>query len=269
MFIECPAARLSGQGMGAFYLVFEPQQAVRARTVARLESSYQAQGFDAPQRLELPRLSLGFYGKIAGARPQFAQGERGRFAGLCGTAIVDGMIGADAARRLLAREGVDPPDWSTLMGSFCAVSGDADAQRLYLDPLGVHKVYTDRKQRVFASSFLALANTLDSLTPNPQAVYEYVHQEATYGRDTVLNEVLQANCQGCYEFGDDVVFRPWPGDWRAAIDDAPMGEHLERCLHRLRVVFAAMRECFDDRIDTALSGGYDSRLTLALLREQG
>ena len=59
--------------MGAFYLVFEPEQARRERTLARLESAYREQGFTQPHRLELRHVSLGFYGKLAGAAPQVVQ----------------------------------------------------------------------------------------------------------------------------------------------------------------------------------------------------
>ena len=110
---------------------------------------------------------------------------------------------------------------------------------------------------------------MESRTANPQGVYEYVHQEATYGRDTVLNEVVQASCRGCYVFTDAVDFQPWPRAARPQIEVAAMDVHLDRCLQRLRSIFISLSRCFGDRIDTALSGGYDSRLTLALLQEQG
>jgi hypothetical protein len=46
-------------------------------------------------------------------------------------------------------------------------------------------------------------------------------------------------------------------------------DHLARNLANLRAYFDSIVRCFGDRIDTALSGGYDSRLTLALLLERG
>ena len=65
-------------------------------------------------------------------------------------------VGADAARSLLATEHAAKPDWSAFIGSFCVLSGDRNSQRLFLDPLGVYKVYSDQARRVFASSFSPL-----------------------------------------------------------------------------------------------------------------
>jgi hypothetical protein len=83
--------------MGAFYLVFKPDRALRERTLAHLESAYQEQGFTQPHRLELRHMSLGFYGKLAGAAPQLVQDGDGRFAALCGIAMIDATIGTPSS----------------------------------------------------------------------------------------------------------------------------------------------------------------------------
>ena len=47
------------------------------------------------------------------------------------------------------------------------------------------------------------------------------------------------------------------------------GDHVDRVVAALDPVFDSIVGSAGDRIDTAISGGYDSRLILALLRARG
>ncbi len=255
--------------MGAFYLVSDADADERLRLAMAMEASLRDQGFARHERLAVGTVIAGFFGKLCGEAPQVHVDRAGRFAALCGTALVNQAVGEAAARALLASAATAMPEPSRYAGNFCAVVSHGDAVRLFLDPLGVYKVYASADLRLFSSSFLAVACALGNVSPDPQGVYEYVHQEAAYGGATVAREIGVARAGGHYELGDEARFVSDDDGWRPERLDAPESLHLEACLARLRALYAEIAACFGDNVDTALSGGYDSRLTLALLREQG
>jgi asparagine synthase (glutamine-hydrolysing) len=255
--------------MGAFYLVCESDVAARARLADDMQAALREQGFGDGVRIACGAVLLGVHGKLTGAAPQLHEAVDGRFAALCGTALLDGATGGAAARRLLETVGAGSPDFSRLVGNFCALLGDRQSVRLFLDPLGVYKVYVTPDLRACSSSFLALARALGGITPHPQGLYEYAFQEAAYGGDTVAREIRVADARGQYVFGATPRFVRLDDGWSPQLATRSPEEHREACLARLRALYAQIATAFGDNIDTALSGGYDSRLTLALLREQG
>jgi asparagine synthase (glutamine-hydrolysing) len=59
-----------------------------------------------------------------------------------------------------------------------------------------------------------------------------------------------------------------PGKLSSGFNKDNLDANTEKSLLNLRQSYKTIVSCFSGRIDTALSGGYDSRLTLALLHEQ-
>lgn len=255
--------------MGAFYLVCESDAAARTRLADDMQAALREQGFGDGVRLSGGPVMLGLYGKLGGVAAQLHEAGDGRFAALCGTALLDGVSGAAAARALFTEAGSGEPDFSRLVGCFCALIGDGRGVRVFLDPLGVYKAYITPDLRACSSSFLALARALGGITPHPQGVYEYAFQEAAYGGDTVAREIRVADARGHYEFGAAPRFVRRDDGWSPQLAGRAPEEHRDACLARLRALYAQIAAAFGDNVDTALSGGYDSRLTLALLREQG
>lgn len=254
--------------MGAFCLVHEENPTERERLAKRMQASLEAQGFAGAGRVTRGRVSCAFYGKLCGASPQLHRAAD-RFLGLTGTALADGAADAAAIDAMLADDA--RPAFARLTGNFCIVRGDATGVRLFVDPLGVYKVYCTPDRRLFSSSFLAVAEALGRISPDAQGVYEYVHQEATYGGATVCREIELARCDGRYVLDSAVAFEPWESGWAASAIRAggDTAVHVDACAARLRTLYRGVTEAFGQRIDTALSGGYDSRLTLALLLERG
>jgi asparagine synthase (glutamine-hydrolysing) len=254
--------------VGGFYLLREPDAGRRQRRRQLIESSFGAQGFGSVLHIESGSLCLGVYPRPGGDGCQvFRRGNR--FCVVVGTAICEGAVGVSAAEAILGHTVAASPDWRRLIGQFAVLLGDGEQLCLFGDPLGVYKLYRDRDATVFSSSFLALASAAGPCRANAQGVFEYVFQEATYGADTVLEEVLLAEAGGVHHLGRDWSFRPWPAPEVPDPEPASIQSHAERCVNRLREIFGDVALAFGDRVDTALSGGYDSRLILAMLRDQG
>ncbi len=259
--------------MGGFYLVHDSDPARFDALRSKISQSFEAQGFGEVRRIRRGSLELGVYRKRNVAQWQIHRAADGDFACFTGTPLLDGLCGEPAARCLLRDVDTGSPDWERLTGQLCAVVLRGGDLTLFTDRLGIYKVYCDRDNRVFSSSFLAVAECVEARTGDAQGVYEYVFQEATYGHTTVLEEVRLAQTDGRYRFAEAVQFERWSGcplqDMDEDREDRTLDDHVAACLERLRAVYAGMALAFGDSIDTALSGGYDSRLTLGLLQQQG
>jgi hypothetical protein len=202
------------------------------------------------------------------ARSVFEDGS-GDFCAVTGTAIYRGATGAAALPRLLADLKAGGIDRSEIFGQFAILASIGGTLTLQTDALGTFPVWYNLDRTAVSSSFLATVRATSPLNPDPQSIYEYVFQGATYGDRTLFREVQLHRCRKKVTFAADVQVDDCHPPLTPGIDRAPLAEHLERNLANLRRYYAALASAFGDNIDTALSGGYDSRLTLALLREAG
>jgi asparagine synthase (glutamine-hydrolysing) len=259
--------------MGAFFLVRRNGQADYERVLESLSGAFAGQGFNAPENISTPALDIYLYTKqntkeTAPVHQLFYRDPQ-NFALLVGTALYRGRHGSAAAKALFEHFSFETPDWREFSGDFCAIVCRDGAIRLFSDRLGIYKVYRESTDTVFSSSFLAMLETVRNPAIDSQSVYEYVFQVATYGNKTGMSAIELIDSDGAYCLDKQVSFQPWADRLVAEINPAPIGEHVQRSLDNLRRLFGRIARCFEHNINTALSGGYDSRLALALLWEQG
>ena len=257
--------------MGAFLLVRRNAQGELSNRLALAKRSLERQGFASARHLQTSGCDLFVYPKLdAPVDNVYAPGD-GSFVAATGTLIYKERTGAPALGILAADLGADAVDWRALFGHYCIIAAAGGRLRLFTDQLGIYHVFHDRGMEVISSSFLAVLESLPRATLAPQSVYEYVFQEATYGGATLVDEIALIDCdQETILDAGTVSRRALRGRPDLVLPTLPpAGELLARNLANLRRSFQAIARAFGNRIDTALSGGYDSRLVLALLREQG
>ncbi|MFC7335328.1 hypothetical protein [Rhodocista pekingensis] len=252
--------------MGALYAIFAGPDAgspagerAAAEDAARLDASLRGQGFRAGRRVALPGLILGAHAPFCGGDPMLLETPDGDALAAAGTLIHRGATGMEALRRLHAdlRAGT-LTDGDEPWGCFAVAGRVASRRVLRTDGAGTFHLHADGAGRIVSSSFLALAETLPRLSIDPQGVYDHVFQEAPHGGGTVFREIRLLSA------GDGAALLPCPSGRRASLDEA-----AERCLAVLHRRFAVLAELWGGKLDAALSGGYDSRLILALLRRCG
>ncbi|MGH7715307.1 MAG: hypothetical protein ACREML_04840, partial [Vulcanimicrobiaceae bacterium] len=138
------------------------------------------------------------------------------------------------------------------------------------DAFGGYQVYYDMEQRSISSSFLLVAAALPSLSFSLQSIYEYVFNGVVSGDETLLREILRLPIRGRIElkangFALERRIEKPPTEF----DDSPLEVHVDAVSALLNDYFAALAANFRDEVACALSGGYDSRLLLALSRHHG
>ncbi|KAI1692899.1 hypothetical protein DdX_20970 [Ditylenchus destructor] len=156
-------------------------------------------------------------------------------------------------RRPVRRAG--PPQWQ-----------DLPVRRLF----SAFQLFCDTGDRLFSTSLLAAAGAMPRLSFDPQGVYELAFNVMPIGDDTVFNELKMLSPFAVIELTDKGIVRhridkPLP----AAPSHAPLAEQIERHRAPLAAIVGAHVAQFGNHVRSPLSGGLDSRLVLAALREAG
>jgi hypothetical protein len=252
--------------MGAFYLTRKTTGPEDGRDV---RDRFVREGFGAPEIVETESRRLYLFRKIGAPGTNLLRAPDGGFCALTGTILYRGRTGEAALPLLLADDAAGGIDWHEAFGQYALLIGRDDEIRLVADPLGIYPVWHDDDYDAVSSSFLAVAGAAGRLSADPQCVYEYVFQGATYGDRTLFREVHLLAARTELSLGAGVAARTVHAPIRRAVREAPIEEHLEICLANLHRYYDSIASAFGDGVDTALSGGYDSRLTLALCRAHG
>jgi len=254
--------------MGDFTLYHKDRMSRRKQQAAL--ACLARQGSENPQSIEHDSYVIRFFPKQVSPLCNFAATGRGDFCGSSGAFIYKGLMGRDALLALLDDFTVDHYDPGHFNGLFTVILKKRNRLFLLTDPLGGNRVYQNDAAGFWSSSFLAAASASDRLTVNKQALYEYAFQETTYGRDTVFDQVTSLDSLKIFEFtARGPVSHDKRLDFRFEPSPRPRANLIEETVDLLRHTVRPVAGIFGDRIRTALSGGYDSRLMLALLQDSG
>lgn len=256
--------------MGGFYLVRGAADESRDRRIRGIEKAFAEQGFAAPRRYAGAFWSLGLYADFHGRESAVvASGSEFRAAAV-GTLRYAGAFGELGLSRLVDDFDGRLPDARKLGGAFTCIIRRGDRLWLMGDPIGLYRLYVTARDTVVTSSFLAAVAAADSREVCDQGIYEYIFQEATFGCDTVLRDVRALPAFVLHEITPRAIETggryPLPP---AAFERRSPREHADGLLERIREIFGAVAGAFGSEVSTALSGGFDSRLALAALLDQG
>jgi hypothetical protein len=252
--------------MGAFLLGNADK--APAERLGRARASLAEQGFAPPVEFAAGPWRAWVYPKLGGAPATVYQGQDG-FAFATGTFFYRGRFGAKGLAAAFADWDAGRFDSGALNGSFALGLGAGGRMSLLIDRVGVYKVFRAADDAVLSSSFLAVAAASPARTADVQGVYEYVFNGATTGEHTPLREVRLLDRRAIHDLDGAVRARPLADPPVDGCDPRPFGQQADAMMGLLRPWFGVLGASFGDNLDTALSGGFDSRLVLALLRGIG
>ena len=192
------------------------------------------------------------------------------FAVVAGTLTYRDQLGEPALNALLANAAAAPEAvWADTTGHFAALIRTGGRTRVRTDSYGVFQLFHDTDFSVVSTSFLATATSIDRLNWDPQGIYEFAFNVFPTGDDSVFAEVKRLGPDVELELGATAVRRPISRPTPAEAPMTSLDELRDQIAARLRQVVRPYAEHFGDRIQCPLSGGLDSRLALALLRDAG
>lgn len=255
--------------MGAFILLRQDRLQREEALEQRILTCFRRQGFARPTRFVTPHWTLFTFPKYSGQPAALYERAPDSFATCTGTLLFKGTTASKALELLFDtfEDGAIP--WDEVSGNFCMILFSKGKLFLLPDRLGVYKVYRDESGTVISSSFLAVLESISQPRANRQSIFEYVFHGATYGGRTIIEQIRVLEQNAIFILGRDIQTRRLPKDLSAGVKWSNVKDHLALVHHVLCRNFRGIAASFGDKTDTALTGGYDSRLALALLREQG
>jgi len=225
-------------------------------------------GFDRVVSLVANDWNLSLSGKLDGSGPHYVR-VGADFAACTGIFFYRGKRLERGLEALLEEFDGQGFPWSDCRGHYAAILFKAGRLWLASDELGAYKVYRNLDGTMFSSSFSAVRASVQTAVPDPQGLYEYAFNGATFGEKTLLLHVKQQRTGVLYtfpQFGPPTVSAP--ADRIVQQAHVSLEEAADDFAERLRALFRVYVSG-NKKFRTALSGGYDSRLILALLLDAG
>ncbi len=250
--------------MGGFFLLCKEPNNDRTLEFEQLGKAFAELGFASPELVRTETYVIAVYPSFQSSSAALKRYPNGDFSFVCGTCLTERGIGVPAAVSLY--DGAE----EEAMGHFAVVCKKNDHTEIKLDRFGGYHLFYNRALGIVSSSFYAICSVLHTLTLSQQSACEYVFNGVVSGNETLFNEVALApigativvDAQGLEILRPTLrVTRTFNPEQRAA--------SLDHSIALLDRYFAAAIHNFGDRVNCALSGGYDSRLMLACLRRHG
>lgn len=254
--------------MSGLFLARNDGSDFAAAALAGARDAFSAQGFTKPAEHALPGWSLLHFPYIIGG-PEGVLVRGGDLAVAAGTPVVDGKFGHAALEILL---GMNPLalDWSRIGGQFVALVRRGERTFLFGDYFSAFQLFHDTGDRLFSTALLAAAQAMPRLSFDPQGVYELAFNVMPIGDDTVFAELKTLSPFSVIELtAQGVIRHPVEKPLPVAPSKLPLAEQIERHRTPLAAIVGAHVEQFGNQVRSPLSGGLDSRLVLAALREAG
>ncbi len=206
------------------------------------------------------------YQKIAVNNENVFLLENGDFILNTGTLIYKNRSGLTALKDLYTH--FDPVnfEFSDLQGQFCILLFKNKKLYIWNDLIGIYHVFTNDDQTVISSSFLAVVRQLKSKQIDMQAMYEYVCEGASYNDNSYIQGVKLLDAFNIHELSPKVKLLRKKHSLET-ITTNDFDERVDLTADSLLSYFNTLKDCFGQHACSALSGGYDSRLILALLSE--
>lgn len=252
--------------MGAFALI---RKDAGSDLPDRVTATLRKRGFPSPRRIDTRDHILLLADKLISPVPNFFSDESGDFAAATGTLFYRDSFGLQALAHLLADAKADRIDEGAFFGSYAVILRTGLKLTLFGDALGTYKIYRSADDALWSSSFLAALCAVPNPVFERQSVYEYVFNGATFGGASLVQGLSILGPENRIRLEPSLLAEPRDIAPDLAVTAEPLATHVDRTLAVLRRHYRAIAQAFGNHVDTALSGGYDSRLTFALLRSQG
>jgi asparagine synthetase B (glutamine-hydrolysing) len=254
--------------VAGFFLASTRDPAFCDQAMAAARKQFPLHGFSGLTEVERPGWTLLHAPHIIGG-PESLLVSRDDVVAVAGTLVCDGKMGRPALEALLALDW-PKPDWGRVGGHFAALIHKAGRTFLLTDFFAAFQLFHDAEMRLFSTSLLSAAQAMERLSFHPQAVYEYGFNVVPIGDDTVFTELKTLGPDRLIELTEaGPIAHPLAKSLPEAATEMPLAERIERQRKALAAIVRPHVETYGDRIFCPLSGGLDSRLLLALLREAG
>ena len=227
------------------------------------------QGSQKPHIIKDDSYNILIFPKSLSPVQNFIENKNGDYCCSSGCFFYKGQNGTQALDLFL--QDFNPEKYTSLkfIGIFTLIIKKQNRLFIISDPLGASRIFHNLDQTLWSSSFLAMAENINILSPDTQGIYEYIFQETNYGSTTPFNEIKLADSLCYFELKPDGIQKhqknvPVGFELSSSSFDELIEEHSSLLKNQMHAVISS----YGTKVSTALSGGYDSRLMLSLLKNE-
>jgi hypothetical protein len=256
--------------MGGFILVRKSERIDHQALQAAALDSFTQRGFASPYVISTDNYVLLAFAKRQTSALALQRFSNGDFVFACGTLFYDGRVGKAAATAFYEDYNGSPGPRDRATGHYAVILRKGGATEIIPDSFGGYHVYCDSEMHIATSAFLAAAASLNRLTLSTQSAYEYVFNGVVSGNATLFDEIILAPIASTIAMRrQKMEFVRHPVRIPQTTSREDFETTIARTLEILDRYFSSVAGSFGDAVNCALTGGYDSRLILALLRRHG
>lgn len=182
-----------------------------------------------------------------------------------GTCIYKDKVGEESLHPLYhdLKEGKDISPY--ISGNFCVIVYCNNKLQIFRDPCGFYAVYCNADKSIISNSFLAVRRAIKDVNISEHEFYEYILHGFFFTNKTFIKEIEILDQKFVWQIFPHIRRRtqhmfilPINKKW-------PFKRMVKAVAENLFDYFKTLKHAFNNDVATAISGGYDTRLILALL----
>jgi asparagine synthase (glutamine-hydrolysing) len=227
----------------------------------------QARELHCHATLARSRFTLHIYAKKRVTSDNLLEFDNGDFVAAVGTCIYKKTMGKAALRLLFEDFANGQLSFENFLGHFAVWIYTGERLIVFNHYRGLYRICTNEDRTIISSSFLAVCESLTTRTPNPQGIFEYLAFDSTYGYDTVIREIDVLADKSIHQLSPSST-QTKKRICLSQYDGSRLFADQTRDVHKiLSDHFSVLATLLGEKQSMGLTGGYDSRLILALFRQ--
>jgi asparagine synthase (glutamine-hydrolysing) len=257
--------------MGGFFYINRKICKDAERKLEDSRACFREAGFRDPVALSGETYALDFYGKISSDIVNLVETGEGSFLASVGTLIYGDAVGTEALRNLheASRSRPMARELERCLGQFALIVGTPGEVTVHRDPNSSYEIFHTADLGLVSSSFLAVATALERRSVDPASVLEFVFNGVTLGTGTPIKQVRKMDLGETLHLSATPTVTTSRPDFSPPVLQGTVEEMTEQVFEALSAHTRRLVRIFGDNMTMALSGGYDTRLLLALFRDAG
>ncbi len=255
--------------MGGFLLIRKDAKTHQSNVEKKYSKSidiFKKKGLDLSAKIDTNKFVIYLYHKYCVKTENIYVFPNNDFIISVGTCIYNKKIGIDSIKELFEDFSEGKNINIGLNGNYTIIIFRNDKLYILNDYLGLYRIYTNKTKTVLSNSFLAVSRAITKKNISSQEIYEYIFQGAFYGDKTIYKEIKLLSSQYLWQISPELTKTEKDFDFNFNQTSSNLNDLVTKTSKSHLDYFNMLKNTFGNKITSALSGGYDSRLMLALMK---
>lgn len=230
-------------------------------------------GFSKHISIDLGTKSLTLFGDLSGNGPVLQKAENGDFIASLGTFVYQGNNSPIGLKNFLSDFNAETFTWQEMTGTHVIILRKTGSTYIISDGLGCSQIYVDAQYSVYSNSFVSMCDITAPKFFDTQACYEYVINGAVFGNKSLIKGISTLPANSILKISNEntqhIQLKSPISDNNDCAAHMTLDQVANYHCKQLDRVFEPVAKAYSDNIKLSFSGGFDSRLSLAMLMQHG